>query len=79
MKVAYGWEKQYEGGLIMNDRLTVLKGLHEARCLLEDRVPARYRGKALEAVCDAIAMISSDKTLIENQARIINDLGRTKP
>ena len=62
----------------MNDRLTVLKGLHEARCLLEDRVPVRYRGKALEAVCDAIAMILYDKTLIENQARIINDLGRIK-
>ena len=43
----------------MSDRLTVLKGLHEARCLLEDIVPARYRGKALEAVCDAILMLDA--------------------
>lgn len=49
----------------MNDRLTVLKGLHEARCLLEDRVPARYRGKALEAVCDAILMLDAKVMTIE--------------
>ena len=43
----------------MNDRLTVLKGLHEAECLLEDRVPARFRGKALQAVRDAMVMIDA--------------------
>lgn len=43
----------------MNDRLFVLKGLHEAKCLLIDRVPERYRGKALQAVMDAIVMLDA--------------------
>lgn len=43
----------------MNDRLSVLKGLHEAKCLLIDRVPERYRGKALQAVMDAIVMLDA--------------------
>ena len=49
----------------MNDRLAVLKGLQEARCLLEDRVPARFRGKALQAVCDAILMLDARVMTIE--------------
>ena len=36
------------------DRAKLLKGLHEAECLLEDRVPARFRGNALQAIRDAI-------------------------
>ena len=37
-----------------DERIALLKGLHEAECLLEDRVPVRFRGKALQAVRDAI-------------------------
>ena len=36
------------------ERIALLKGLHEAECLLEDRVPTRFRGRALQAVRDAI-------------------------
>ena len=36
------------------ERVALLKGLHEAECLLEDRVPVRFRGRALQAVRDAI-------------------------
>lgn len=35
------------------DNIMMIKGLHEAECLLTDRVPARYRGKALHAVVAA--------------------------
>jgi hypothetical protein len=35
------------------DNTMMIKGLHEAECLLTDRVPARYRGKALHAVVAA--------------------------
>ena len=36
------------------ERVALLKGLYEAECLLEDRVPVRFRGRALQAVREAI-------------------------
>ena len=46
----------------MQDIVGVLKGLHEAECLLEDRVPARYRGNALRAVRDAMEILKEKET-----------------
>lgn len=45
----------------VTDRIRVLKGLHEAECLLEDRVPARYRGYALQAVKDAAELLKAQE------------------
>lgn len=44
----------------MIDLTFIRKGLYEAKCLLEDRIPARYRGAALKAVEGAIDVLNSD-------------------
>ena len=40
-----------------DDAARIMKGLYEAECLLNDLVPARYRGNALAAVMDAMERI----------------------
>jgi len=38
---------------MMIDTERTVKWLYEAQCLLEDRIPKKYRGAALQAVKDA--------------------------
>ena len=48
----------------MKDLTMIRKGLYEAKCLLEDRVPARYRGFAVDAVEEAIEVLNSDTPFV---------------
>ena len=42
------------------DNTEMVKGLYEAECLLTDRVPERYRGKALHAVVAAKERLAAE-------------------
>ena len=49
----------------------IREGLHEAECLLNDRVPKRFNGKALKAVTSAADLIEKQQQQIEElQERI---------
>lgn len=49
----------------------IRNGLHEAECLLNDRIPKKYRGKALKAVTAAADLIEKQQQQIEElQERI---------
>lgn len=49
----------------------IRNGLHEAECLLNDRIPKKFRGKALKAVTDAADLIEKQQQQIEElQERI---------
>ena len=53
----------------MIDLTAIRKGLYEAKCLLEDRVPMRYRGMALNAVEGAIDVLNSDMNFVWHKFR----------
>lgn len=57
----------------MADRSEVIKGLHE---ILYDEHEGWLSVAQYRIIHGALEILKSDKTLIENQARIINDLGR---
>lgn len=49
----------------------IRNGLHEAECLLNDRIPKKFRGKALKAVTAAADLIEKQQQQIEElQERI---------
>lgn len=43
----------------------IRNGLHEAECLLNDRIPKKFRGKALKAVTAAADLIEKQQQQIE--------------
>jgi len=49
----------------MVDRLLTMKGLDEAKHLIEQRIPERFRGRALYALGEAITMLTPAETEIE--------------
>lgn len=53
----------------MLDLTMIRKGLYEAKCLLEDRVPARYRGYALNAVEGAMDVLNSNMNFVWHKFR----------
>ena len=53
----------------MLDLTMIRKGLYEAKCLLEDRVPARYRGYALNAVEGAMNVLNSNMNFVWHEFR----------
>ena len=53
----------------MLDLTIIRKGLYEAKCLLEDRVPARYRGYALNAVEGAMDVLNSNMNFVWHRFR----------
>lgn len=49
----------------MVDHDLTAKGLHEAKCLIEDRVPLRYRGRALYALNEILEFLKPAEAEME--------------